>query len=155
MSLLLASIKVFCEIIDTWWSEGRLDDWQQEYIVERISDVDQSVCMRKYRKNKPKLFFVPSQVTKSILENNLFLLMHEHSLEAGRTLNLLYEINRIGNMRNACDAVEGKLYNTFKKDFLQQVQTMQNEIKIQSRPSSPKHADDDSECYTTALQILK
>lgn len=35
MSLLLASIKVFCEIIDTWWTDGRLDDWQQEYIVER------------------------------------------------------------------------------------------------------------------------
>uniref|UniRef100_A0A1B0G349 Gamma-tubulin complex component n=1 Tax=Glossina morsitans morsitans TaxID=37546 RepID=A0A1B0G349_GLOMM len=147
MSLLLASIKVFCEIIDTWWSEGRLDDWQQEYIVERISDVDQSVCMRKYRKNKPKLFFVPSQATKSILENSLFLLMQEHSLEAGRTLNLLYEINRIGNLRNTCDAVEGKLYNTFIKDFLQQVRTMQKEIKIQSQPSSSKQHDDESECY--------
>lgn len=35
ISLLLASLRVFCEIIDTWWTEGRLDDWQDEYIVER------------------------------------------------------------------------------------------------------------------------
>lgn len=36
MSLLLASIKTFCEIIEIWWIDGRLDDWRQEYIVERF-----------------------------------------------------------------------------------------------------------------------
>uniref|UniRef100_A0A1A9WVA5 Gamma-tubulin complex component n=1 Tax=Glossina brevipalpis TaxID=37001 RepID=A0A1A9WVA5_9MUSC len=151
MSLLLASIKVFCEIIDTWWAEGRLDDWHQEYIVERISYVDQSVCMREYRKNKSKSFFVPSQVTKTILENSLFLLMQEHSLKAGRTLNLLYEINRIRDLRNTCDAVEGKLYNKFIKDFLQQVTTIQNELKKQSQTSSSsEYLDDENECYNDA-----
>lgn len=34
-SLLLGSIKAFCEILDTWWLEGRLDDWRREFIVER------------------------------------------------------------------------------------------------------------------------
>lgn len=35
ISLLLGTMKVFCEIIDTWWLEGRLDDWGNEFIVER------------------------------------------------------------------------------------------------------------------------
>lgn len=35
ISLFLASIEIFLEIIDTWWTAGRLDDWQQEYVVER------------------------------------------------------------------------------------------------------------------------
>ncbi|XP_061386084.1 gamma-tubulin complex component 5 [Musca vetustissima] len=128
MSLLLSSIKVFCDIIDTWWTDGRLDDWQQEYIVERISNSDQSVCMREYRKNKSKAFFVPTHVSKVIENNSLFQLMREHSLEAGRTLNLLYEINRIGDLRKNCDAMGGKLYNVFIEDFLKQVGILQNEV---------------------------
>ncbi|XP_075159204.1 gamma-tubulin complex component 5 [Haematobia irritans] len=128
MSLLLASIKVFCEIIDTWWTDGRLDDWQQEYIVERASNNDQSICMREYRKNKSKAFFVPTNVSNVIEDNCLFQLMREHSLEAGRTLNLLYEINRIGDLRKNCDAMGGKLYNVFIDDFLRQVTTLQTEV---------------------------
>ncbi|XP_013099773.2 gamma-tubulin complex component 5 [Stomoxys calcitrans] len=128
MSLLLASIKVFCEIIDTWWTDGRLDDWQQEYIVERANNNDQSVCMREYHKNKSRAFFVPTHVSQVIEENSLFQLMREHSLEAGRTLNLLYEINRIGDLRKDCAAMGGKLYNVFIGDFLKQVDILQNEV---------------------------
>lgn len=35
MSLFLSSLEIFCNIIDIWWTEGRLDDWQHEFIVER------------------------------------------------------------------------------------------------------------------------
>lgn len=35
LALFLTTIKIFCIIIDTWWTEGRLDDWQQEFIAER------------------------------------------------------------------------------------------------------------------------
>uniref|UniRef100_A0A1I8MJY9 Gamma-tubulin complex component n=1 Tax=Musca domestica TaxID=7370 RepID=A0A1I8MJY9_MUSDO len=147
MSLLLSSIKVFCDIIDTWWTDGRLDDWQQEYIVERISNSDQSVCMREYRKNKSKSFFVPTHVSKVIENNSLFQLMREHSLEAGRTLNLLYEINRIGDLRKNCDAMGGKLYNVFIEDFLKQVETLQNEVaqasgEIGENPSNDMEPND-------------
>ncbi|KAM7346720.1 gamma-tubulin complex component 5 [Cochliomyia hominivorax] len=132
ISLLLSVIKVFFEIIDTWWTEGRLDDWQQEYIVERVSNVDHTVCMREYCKNKSKAFFVPSHVSKIIQENSLFHLIKEHSLEAGRTLNLLYEINRIGDLRYNCDAMQGKLYNMFIEDFLKQVKILQTEVDHES-----------------------
>lgn len=151
ISLLLASIKVFCEIIDTWWTEGRLDDWQQEYIVERVSNVDHTVCMREYCKNKSKAFFVPSHVSKIIQENSLFHIMKEHSLEAGRTLNLLYEINRIGDLRHNCDAMQGKLYNVFIEDFLKQVKTLQTEIEQESL-TKPGHEEisEDSGYYNEA-----
>lgn len=84
----------------------------------------------------------------------------EHSLEAGCTLNLLYEINRIGDLRNACDAIEGKLYEVFIKDVLSFISKFQANCtqlegeadhldsktfteqplqKSQSNPSSPKN----------------
>lgn len=89
--------------------------------------------MREYRKNKSIAFFVSTHVSKVIEENSLFQLMREHSLEAGRTLNLLYEINRIGDLRNNCDAIGGKLYNVFLEDFLKQVNILQTEVKHASR----------------------
>ncbi|XP_037809588.1 gamma-tubulin complex component 5 [Lucilia sericata] len=151
MSLLLASIKVFCEIIDTWWTEGRLDDWQQEYIVERVSNVDHTVCMREYCKNKSKAFFVPTHVSKMIEENSVFHLIQEHSLEAGRTLNLLYEINRIGDLRYNCDAMQGKLYNVFIEDLLKQINTLQSEVENVYRASANQEdMSEDSGYYNEA-----
>ncbi|XP_065364468.1 gamma-tubulin complex component 5 [Calliphora vicina] len=157
ISLLLASIKVFCEIIDTWWTEGRLDDWQQEYIVERVSNVDHTVCMREYCKNKRKAFFVPNHVSKMIEENSLFHLMQEHSLEAGRTLNLLYEINRIGDLRYKCDAMQGKLYNVFIDDFLKQVKTVQIEVEKESGASgtTDEVSEDSGYCNEAATNTPK
>ena len=68
---------------------------------------------------------MPTYVSKVIEENSLLRLMQKHSMEAGRTLNLLYEINRIGDLRYNCDAMQGKLYHVFIEDFLKQVNKLQ------------------------------
>lgn len=88
--------------------------------------------MREFQKNKQKSFFVPTHVSNVITQNRLFHLMQEHCLEAGRTLNLLYEINRIGDLRNSGTTIKGKLYNIFIKDYLQQLHILQSTIKQQS-----------------------
>uniref|UniRef100_W8AZG9 Gamma-tubulin complex component n=2 Tax=Ceratitis capitata TaxID=7213 RepID=W8AZG9_CERCA len=128
MSLFLASVRVYLVIADTWWTEGRLDDWHNEFIIERISTPGQSINVREFSKNKEKAFFVPTHISKMITEDSFFQLLMEHSLEAGCTLNLLYEINRIGELRSACDAIEGKLYNVFIDDVLKYVRILQKQI---------------------------
>ncbi|XP_067640185.1 gamma-tubulin complex component 5 [Eurosta solidaginis] len=129
MSLFLATVKVFLMIADTWWTEGRLDDWHNEFIIERIDEQPgQSIRVREYSKNKEKAFFVPTQISKMITENSFFQLLLEHSLEAGCTLNLLYEINRIGELRTACGAIEDKLYDVFIEDVLKYVRILQKQI---------------------------
>ncbi|XP_011188868.2 gamma-tubulin complex component 5 [Zeugodacus cucurbitae] len=133
MSLFLASVRVFLAIADTWWTEGRLDDWHNEFVIERVNESGQSIRVREFYKNKEKAFFVPTQVSKMITENSFFQLLLEHSLEAGCTLNLLYEINRIGELRSACDAIEGKLYNVFIEDVLKYVRILQKQITEAAR----------------------
>ncbi|XP_053950700.1 gamma-tubulin complex component 5 [Anastrepha ludens] len=128
MSLFLASVKIFLIITDTWWTEGRLDDWHNEFIIERVDEPGQSIRVREFNKNKEKAFFVPTHISKMIIENSFFQLLLEHSLEAGCTLNLLYEINRIGELRSAYDAIEGKLYNVFIEDVLKYVRILQKQI---------------------------
>uniref|UniRef100_A0A034VHP5 Gamma-tubulin complex component n=1 Tax=Bactrocera dorsalis TaxID=27457 RepID=A0A034VHP5_BACDO len=133
MSLFLASVRVFLIIADTWWTEGRLDDWHNEFIIERVNESGQSIRVREFYKNKEKAFFVSTQVSKMITENSFFQLLLEHSLEAGCTLNLLYEINRIGELRSACDAIEDKLYNVFIEDVLRHVRILQKQITEAAR----------------------
>lgn len=133
MSLFLASVRVFLIIADTWWTEGRLDDWHNEFIIERVNESGQSIRVREFYKNKAKAFFVSTQVSKMITENSFFQLLLEHSLEAGCTLNLLYEIRRIGELRNACDAIEDKLYNVFIEDVLRHVRILQKQITEAAR----------------------
>lgn len=78
--------------------------------------------------------------------------MKEHSLEAGRTLNLLYEINRIADLRYNCDAMQGKLYAVFIEDFLRHVKSLQTAGQVsEAGPLTP--ADDnchDSGYYNEA-----
>lgn len=34
-SLFLISVETYLRITDVWWTEGRLEDWRNEYFVER------------------------------------------------------------------------------------------------------------------------
>ncbi|CAK9832549.1 Gamma-tubulin complex component 5 [Anthophora retusa] len=38
ISLYLSSLTVYLNIIDTWLSEGRLEDWREEFIITRLSN---------------------------------------------------------------------------------------------------------------------
>lgn len=35
-TLFLVSIETYLRITDSWWTEGRLEDWRDEYFVERL-----------------------------------------------------------------------------------------------------------------------
>lgn len=34
--IFVGAIKVYLQIIDTWWTEGRLEDWRNEFIIKRL-----------------------------------------------------------------------------------------------------------------------
>lgn len=91
---------------------------------------EEGVCVREYRKNKKKAFYVHSNVSNIILRNSLFRLMREHSLEVGQTLHLLYQINRIGEMRNECFGFDGNLYEIFVQKFMSEVYKFHVALKL-------------------------
>lgn len=57
-------------------------------------------------------------------------------MEVGRTLHLLYQINRIGDMRNEFFGVDGNLYEIFIDTFLQEVRKFQNCIETTNNTSN-------------------
>lgn len=34
-ALLIGSLRVYMQIIDTWWTDGRLEDWREEFLIKR------------------------------------------------------------------------------------------------------------------------
>lgn len=78
--------------------------------------------------------------------------MKEHSLEAGRTLNLLYEIKRIGDLRKNFDAIGEKFYDAFIEDFLSQVKALQADVKKQcDGDAAAELVTDDSGFYNETI----
>lgn len=173
ISLFLSSLEIFCNIIDTWWTEGRLDDWLHEFIVERlcfkykfmhfinykyfnyrVNSTTHAITVRPYYKDKEKSFFVSNHISKIISNNSIFCLLLEHSLEAGCTLNLLYEINRIGDLSNACEAIEGKLYQVFIKDVLSFIEKMQGTSATDDELDSKPQIEQQPKPSTSQTQVL-
>ncbi|XP_055841421.1 gamma-tubulin complex component 5 [Episyrphus balteatus] len=130
MSLFLTTVKVFCQLIEAWWSDGRLDDWQNEFVVEKIGE-GAEIKYRQFTKNREMAFFVPASVSTIITENSFIQLLLSHSEEAGSTLNLLYQINKISDLRNSLD-IKGKLYD----QFIEEVWTNIREFSISKSSSS-------------------
>ncbi|KAL5276802.1 TUBGCP5 family protein [Megaselia abdita] len=116
VTLFLTTVKVFFHIMDIWWSEGRLDDWMNEFIVEKINSEHEEITLRLFEKDKEKNFFVPEHVSKQIVEDDFLQLLISHSMEAAYTLNFLYEIGKITQLSLTCN-FDQNLYETFMEDF--------------------------------------
>lgn len=51
INLYLRSLTVYLNIIDTWLSEGRLEDWRDEFIITRYN---QKIKIKNYNYNSNK-----------------------------------------------------------------------------------------------------
>ncbi|XP_055909744.1 gamma-tubulin complex component 5 [Eupeodes corollae] len=143
ISLFLTTVKVFCHLIEAWWSDGRLDDWQNEFVVEKIGEGSE-VKTRQFTKNREMAFFVPSNVSTMITDNKFIKLLLSHSEEAGSTLNLLYQINKISDLRNSLD-IKGKLYDQFIEEVWVRIREFSISQSTTPSTSPIPTADDDME----------
>ncbi|XP_039429506.1 gamma-tubulin complex component 5-like [Culex pipiens pallens] len=117
-SLLLSTLKGYMNIIDMWWTEGRLDDWREEFLVEKTYSEADGTSVTGYRtrlfsKCKKRSFYVSAAISEVIETDAIIQLLMHHSLEAGYTLNILSCLDRISDLRSGCAWEEGMLYVGF------------------------------------------
>ncbi|KAJ6635484.1 Gamma-tubulin complex component 5 [Pseudolycoriella hygida] len=103
MTLFLMSIETCLRITDIWWTEGRLEDWRNEYFVQRTTrdtDLVDEYKLRNYDELDPTL--------ASVIHNCRFLkIWQKFALEAAFTVSTLYKMNRMLRVREHF-ANEGK-----------------------------------------------
>lgn len=134
-ALLLSTLKGYMNIIDIWWTEGRLDDWREEFLVEKTYAEDATTVTgyraRLFSKCKKRSFYVSSAVSEVIENDAIIQLLMHHSLEAGYTLNILNGLDRISDLRVRCESEENMVYLSFLEaivDELEGFRTVDNAV---------------------------
>ncbi|XP_055641192.1 gamma-tubulin complex component 5 [Toxorhynchites rutilus septentrionalis] len=116
-ALLLSTLKGYMNIIDIWWTEGRLDDWREEFLVEKTYAENGNTVTgyraRLFSKCKKRSFYVSSAVSEVIENDAIIKLLMHHSLEAGYTLNILCGLDRISDLRSGSESDENMMYLGF------------------------------------------
>lgn len=124
-SLFLAAIKFYLFLFNGWWIEGRFDDWRNEFLIEKLNDID-AVAMANpttniYRAKSIGLEDgVPETVLETIRSCKLLQMLSDQSLEAGYIINILYNLDKLDDMRQQQLADHS---NDFYESFLSNVFT--------------------------------
>uniref|UniRef100_A0A182MQ62 Gamma-tubulin complex component n=1 Tax=Anopheles culicifacies TaxID=139723 RepID=A0A182MQ62_9DIPT len=132
-ALLLAALKCYMNMIDTWWTEGRLDDWREEFLVEKTYAENASTGLqtgyqaRLFSKCKIRSFYVSSAISEVIENDPIIKLLLHHSLEAGYTLNILNGLDRISDMRKEQGTDENLIYASFLETIVEELERFRTE----------------------------
>ncbi|XP_049538412.1 gamma-tubulin complex component 5 [Anopheles darlingi] len=133
-ALLLAALKCYMNMIDIWWTEGRLDDWRDEFLVERQYTDPPHIGVltgyqaRLFSKCKQRCFYVSSAISEVIENDPIIKLLLHHSLEAGYTLNILNGLDRISDMRRAHESEDENLvYLSFLGSIVEELEKFRTE----------------------------
>ncbi|XP_035903152.1 gamma-tubulin complex component 5 [Anopheles stephensi] len=132
-ALLLAALKCYMNIIDTWWTEGRLDDWREEFLVEKTyaenspTGLQTGYQARLFSKCKIRSFYVSSAISEVIENDPIIKLLLHHSLEAGYTLNILNGLDRISDMRKEQGMDENLVYVNFLETIVHELERFRTE----------------------------
>ncbi|XP_052902053.1 gamma-tubulin complex component 5-like [Anopheles moucheti] len=136
-ALLLAALKCYMNMIDTWWTEGRLDDWREEFLVEKTYAENSSIGLqtgyqaRLFSKCKIRSFYVSSAISEVIENDPIIKLLLHHSLEAGYTLNILNGLDRISDMRKEQGTDENLIYTSFLETIVEELERFRTEISTE------------------------
>lgn len=124
-TLYLNCLKVFISIIDNWWIEGKLDDWQNEFLLEENYN-DNDFRLRSFEKNRNISFHVESSISSKILNDDIINFLIEILVRSSSSLKMLVALDRFGDLKienesNCCGMFDEDLYNSFfnrvVKDF--------------------------------------
>uniref|UniRef100_A0A182QQS9 Gamma-tubulin complex component n=1 Tax=Anopheles farauti TaxID=69004 RepID=A0A182QQS9_9DIPT len=132
-ALLLAALKCYMNMIDTWWTEGRLDDWREEFLVEKMYAENVPIGLltgyqaRLFSKCKIRSFYVSSAISEVIENDPIIKLLLHHSLEAGYTLNILNGLDRISDMRKEQGTDENLIYVSFLETIVGELERFRTE----------------------------
>ncbi|EDW81848.1 uncharacterized protein Dwil_GK25477 [Drosophila willistoni] len=102
-ALLLFSLKRYCGIMDAWWQRAHLEDWRQEFIVERRHGL-QGECDGLWGNIQARGLLLAddneqnNKIYKQLGTCPFYRLLLDHALESGETQDLLASVNRLGDM---------------------------------------------------------
>ncbi|KAH8313936.1 hypothetical protein KR067_003700, partial [Drosophila pandora] len=122
-ALLMISLKRYCNIIDAWWSRASLEDFQNEFIVERVDDgdVEQNGTVRRRSLDEvedPRVREVFAQVQRC----PFYRLLLEHALDSGDSQELLANVGLLGEMLSATnDTKPRSLFEELADQLITQV----------------------------------
>lgn len=103
-SLFLAAIKFYLCLFHGWWIEGRFTDWRNEFLIEKLNDIDVATLTNPTGNiYKVKAISsndgLPESVLETIRSCKLLQMLSDHSLEAGYIINILYNLDKLSEMR--------------------------------------------------------
>uniref|UniRef100_A0A182PRU9 Gamma-tubulin complex component n=1 Tax=Anopheles epiroticus TaxID=199890 RepID=A0A182PRU9_9DIPT len=142
-ALLLAALKCYMNMIDTWWTEGRLDDWREEFLVEKTygecspAGLQTGYQARLFSKCKIRSFYVSSAISEVIENDPIIKLLLRHSLEAGYTLNILNGLDRISDMRKEQEMDENLIYTSFLETIVEELEKFRTEKEAKENDHVP------------------
>lgn len=119
-SLYLSTIRVYLSLVDVWWSDGRLDDFRQEFLIQTcIDDTDQ---IRDYipRLNIKDMTISPNRM-KLIEKDPVVCMLMRHSLNAGDTLSVLARLDRMNDIKSKNSATTD-MYDVFMETVLAEIE---------------------------------
>lgn len=140
LTFLVSCLKTFLDIFDVWWTEARLQDLKNEFIVEKIASNYEDLEIiepRLFEKSKEKSFYINDAISKRITGDTLVSTMSYFASEASFTLEIISKLDRIHEMKQMGNGDECRrsMYEEF-------IEKLHNEI---NKFSSEDNDDDEKE----------
>lgn len=100
-SLFLVCARVYLHIIDIWWTEGRLEDFKNEFLIEKSESAFEENSSDGFRIRNFEISDNRNLISINSIQSNSFIkLITERSMQAGYSLYILYHLDRIGDIKS-------------------------------------------------------
>ncbi|XP_011505710.1 PREDICTED: gamma-tubulin complex component 5 [Ceratosolen solmsi marchali] len=93
--LYLASISAYLNIVDVWLSEGRLEDWREEFIIYRCNENGENSTRED---SSPLEGFACRELSSICLEDPIMKVLLHKVYHMGRSVELLVTLDRISDL---------------------------------------------------------
>lgn len=113
-------LSVFISIIDTWWIEGKLDDWHNEFILEELFAED-GYRIRPFEKSRSNSFHIESSISSKIVNDEIIKLLVNILERSASSLKILIALDRFGDLKIENESKGGIFSENMNKSFFDHV----------------------------------
>lgn len=146
LTFLVTCLKTFLDIFDIWWTEARLQDLKNEFIVERVASNYEDLEIieaRLFEKCKEKSFYINDAISKRITSDTIITAMNYFASEASFTLEIIAKLDRIHEMKQMGNECRRSLYEEFIEKFQCEIDKFSSceddEVEVEVPKSLPKN----------------
>ncbi|XP_044018386.1 gamma-tubulin complex component 5 isoform X2 [Aphidius gifuensis] len=91
-SIYLSSLSVYLNIVDTWLSEGRLEDFRHEFLINKVVDNTKS------EDDLTRVTFVTTKCTDKTISDPVLIKLFQKVMDIGRSIEILVTLDRLSDM---------------------------------------------------------